>query len=575
MKIAIVGVAAQLPSGDFSANDLGYRTFWDFLVAGGQAYQPLNANQFASSEFKVLQKDLELPAKGAFLKNHDEMDSTALGISINDARVMPFSARHLMELSFEALTDSGINYRRQRVGCFMTCLGSFEIPGGVNTRQLFRRGEGVTVVVIKPLDDALRDGDHIYSVILGSFINSTGSLMPLHVPSAVAQKECILGAYARAGKRPTDADFAELHITGTSVGDRIETTAAGEIFSQNLDVGTVKGNIGHLETAAFLASLLKACLILENKYIPPTVNLSVPSPAIQWDQYRLSVPTAMKPLGCRSDSGQSIISLSSAGIGGSTGHVVIESPPARKHKQAQPWGSVSVTFVVGALSPKALARISQRIRDDSSPPPLSLSPSGWPVTITVAAIAMLQMALFDLLISAGVMPNSFAGHSAGETAIIYASGAGSKAMALEIAIARGQAMTVTESVDVGMASLGCSADVAKQLISRLSGNIEISCFNAPDSVAISGSADLLAEAISLAQAQGIFAQRLRTMVPGHSSYMDKIKEDYMERMNDIFTRYLRQHIPKVPVFSTCTGQVRVDEFSPIVFLGQLPKSRLV
>ncbi|KAF7358664.1 Polyketide synthase [Mycena sanguinolenta] len=759
MKIAIVGVAAQLPSGDFSADDLGYRTFLDFLAAKAQAYQPLSADQFTSSEFRAQQNDFKLPAKGTFLKNHDGIDLTAFGISIKDARVMPFATRRLMELSFEALADSGVDYRRQKVGCFMTGSGNFEVSGAVSTggsfasvpsalanrisymldingpsvhldtacsssltglhlaiqaieagdchtalvgaaqinRELaewknyslggvlspdgiikpfdaradgFGRGEGAVVVVIKSLDDALRDNDHIYSVILGSYINSTGSMMPLNVPSAVAQKECILGAYARAGKRPTDADFAELHITGTSVGDRIETTAAGEVFSQNLDVGTVKGNIGHLETAAFLASLLKACLILENKSIPPTVNLSVPSPAIQWDQYRLSVPTAMKPLACRSDSGQSIISLSSAGIGGSTGHVVIESPPSRDRSNDLSCGGASVTFLVGALSPKAVAQISQRIRDDcpcatetmracsvtmsrrarqmpwrtyftlgssdpvgipaaslvppgpppiafifsgqgpqnfdmgrilftvfpafrstilelnevykrvvgesllettglfvteSSCPPLSLSPSGWPVTITVSAIAMLQMALFDLLTSAGVMPSSFAGHSAGETAIIYASGAGSKAMALEIAIARGQAMTATESADVGMASLGCSANVAKQLISRLSGNLEISCFNSPDSVAISGSADLLAQVVSLAQTQGIFAQRLRTMVPGHSSYMDKIKEDYMTRMTDIFTRYPGHHIPKVPVFSTCTGQVRVDEFSPSYF----------
>ncbi|KAJ7879268.1 hypothetical protein B0H14DRAFT_2341509, partial [Mycena olivaceomarginata] len=754
-----VGVAAQLPSGDFSSDDLGYRTFWDFLVAKGQAYQPLSPDLFISSDFRALQERLKLPAKGAFLKNHDGMDSIAFGISMKDARIMPFTARRLMELSFEALADSGVDYRRQKVGCFVTGPSSFEVSGAVSTdgsfasipsalanrisymlditgpsvqldtacsssltglhlaiqaveagdchtalvgaaqinRELaewknyslssvlssdgitkpfdadadgFGRGEGAAVVIIKSLNHALRDNDHIYSVILGSCINSTGSLMPLHVPSAVAQKECIHGAYARAGKNTSDADFAELHITGTSVGDRIEATAVGEVFTQNLDVGTVKGNIGHLEAAAFLVSLLKACLILENKFIPPTVNLSVLSPTIQWNRHRLGVPTELKPLGCHSDSGRSLISLSGAGIGGSTGHVVIESPPSRDHQHALPPDSVAVTFVVGGLSPKAVIQISRRICEDppstietlracavtmsrrarqlpwrtyftlgfsapfeiaaatlvptspppiafifsgqgpqnldmgrelfsvfpvfrstileldevykrligesllestglfvtpTSPPPLSLSPSAWPVTITVTAIAMLQMALFDLTVSGGVMPSSFAGHSAGETAILYASGAGSKAMALEIAIARGQAMAVTESIDAGMASLACSADVAMEIISEISGNIEISCFNSPESIAISGSADLLAQAISLAQARGIFAQRIRTMVPGHSSYMDKIKTDYMTRMTDIFTRYPGQHIPNVPVFSTCTGQALVDEFSPSYF----------
>ncbi|KAJ6564329.1 acyl transferase, partial [Mycena capillaripes] len=211
------------------------------------------------------------------------------------------------------------------------------------------------------------------------------------------------------------------------------------------------------------------------------------------------------------------------------------------------------------------------VAEDSlvSPPSLSLSPTGWPVTITVAAIAMLpEMALFDLLVSVGITPSSLAGHSAGETAILYASGAGSKAMALEVAIARGQAMTVTESVDLGMASLACSADVAKNIISQISdakGTIDISCFNSPSSVALSGNAELLAETISLARAQGIFAQRIRTMVPGHSSFMDAIKDDYLTRMTEIFARYPGPHIPSVPVFSTCTGKVLVDEFSPSYF----------
>jgi acyl transferase domain-containing protein len=187
---------------------------------------------------------------------------------------------------------------------------------------------------------------------------------------------------------------------------------------------------------------------------------------------------------------------------------------------------------------------------------------------------MLQIALFDLLVSVGITPSSLAGHSAGETALLYASGAGSKAMTVEVAIARGQAMTITESVDVGMASLGCSADVATKIISQLAitdGSIQISCFNSPDSVALSGSAEMLEEAIVLAQAQGIFAQRIRTMVPGHSSFMDKIKDDYISRMTEIFTRYPGPHIPDIPVFSTCTGQLLVDEFSPSYFWANCRK----
>ncbi|KAJ7609191.1 hypothetical protein DFH06DRAFT_1247461 [Mycena polygramma] len=764
MKTAIVGVATQLPSGDSTGDDLDYRSFWRFLADGGQAHQPLSPSLFSSSEFGVLQDKLSLPVRGAFLKKHDALDAAAFGISARDARVMPFTTRRLIELSFDALSDSGIDYRKRKIGCFMSGISNFEVSGALSTEgsfasipsapanrisyvlgitgpsvQLdtacnssltalhlailameagdctaalvgaaqinrevaewknyclsgvlsssgitkpfdagadgFGRGEGAAVVVLKPLEHALRDNDPIYSVILGSAINSTGSLMPLSVPSGLAQKDCIQTAYARAGRHPTDADFAELHITGTSVGDPIEANAAGEIFARKeyLDVGTVKGNLGHLEVAAFLVSLLKACLILEKKTIPPTVNLSTPSPAIDWARHRLHVPTEPKPLSCRSPSGLSIVSLSGAGIGGSTGHVVVESAPTRVVTTTGSTADFLVTVVAGGLSPRAVSQICESIRNadfsniadmracattlsrrarqlpwrtyfvlpihphteilpatlvPTSPPPLvlifsgqgpqnvemgralfssfpvfrativelddvyrrvvgesllettglfvspstlpavSLSQTGWPVTVTVAAIAMLQMALFDLLVSTGITPSSFAGHSAGETAILYTSGAGPKAMALEIAIARGQSMTATESENLGMASLACGADVAKEIISQLAttdGTLEISCFNSPSSVALSGSARHLREAVALAQSRGIFAQRIRTMVPGHSSYMDKIKDDYLARMIDIFSRYPGPHVPHFPVFSTCTGETLVDEFSPAYF----------
>ncbi|KAJ7913352.1 hypothetical protein B0H13DRAFT_1612628, partial [Mycena leptocephala] len=122
-----VGVAAQLPAGNFSPNDLNYRTFWDFLMNKGQASQSLSPDLFDSSEFDVSQDRLDLLPGGAFLKNHDGLDTTAFGISVNDARVMSFPARRLMELSFEAMLDSGIDYRKKKIGCFMSGTSHFEV----------------------------------------------------------------------------------------------------------------------------------------------------------------------------------------------------------------------------------------------------------------------------------------------------------------------------------------------------------------------------------------------------------------------------------------------------------------
>ncbi|KAF8193609.1 hypothetical protein K438DRAFT_2017705 [Mycena galopus ATCC 62051] len=759
--IAIVGMAAQLPAGTSLPTDLDYESFWTLLVNGMQAYEPLK-NIFDSA----YESTVPLPSQGAFLKNATSFDNIAFGISTKDARVMPYSARRLFDLSFQALQDSGINSRGQSIGCFMSGNGSFHgqntmdaegsfawtahamanrisyafdltgpslhldtacsssltalhlaisaiekgdctaalvgaaqinrdlvewktyVQGGILGREGickplssgsdgFGRGEGAVVIVIKSLKAARRDNDHIYSVILGSAINSTGSRMPVNVPNGIAQQYCIKEAYRRSGLNPRDADYIELHATGTSVGDPIEANAHFALFQNAeqgaipLPFGTVKGNIGHLEVAAFLAALAKACLIFEHNVIPPTVNFSPPE--IAWNNFQAVIPVTPIALGCRSSSQRAIISISASGIGGAGGHVVLQQAPPSSVENDVPSSTAPVLFLVGGLSSSAVDQISQTVRqlatDDpnslrecavtlsrrarqlpwrtyftiphlsgSSIPPATvvskdhsplafvfsgqgpqhlemgrqavtqypvfkntilqldevyrrikgvslvestglftilgfpaaqtLPDAAWPVTTTVSAIAMVQIAMFDLLKSVGIVPNMMLGHSAGETAALYASGAGPKEMAMEIAIARGDAMTCTESADVGMAILACdssqASDFLAQVISEKGGVAELSCFNTPDSVAISGTATLLDAAVVLCQSKGFFAQRLRTMVPGHSSFMDSIKGDYMAKMENIFSRYPGPHVPQIPVFSTCQARP-VEAFTPRYF----------
>jgi acyl transferase domain-containing protein len=205
----------------------------------------------------------------------------------------------------------------------------------------------------------------------------------------------------------------------------------------------------------------------------------------------------------------------------------------------------------------------------SASPTITLSDLGWPTILAASSVAMVQIALCDLLKSVGIVPDMVVGHSAGETAAVYASGAGPKAMAIEIAIARGEAMTCTESKEVGMVSLGCSAPRAGELIASVIANdtgvLEVSCLNAPDSVSVSGTATLLDKLVDLARQKNIFAQRIRTMLPAHSSFMDGIKSNYLAKMNDIFARYPGSHVPKIPVYSTCRADQFVDAFTPSYF----------
>ncbi|KAJ6463074.1 hypothetical protein DFH09DRAFT_1295961, partial [Mycena vulgaris] len=748
--IAIVGLAAQLPSGSSGSADLNYATFWDFLVTGGSAYEPLK-----DILPDLAYPQLKLPARGTFLKNATSFDNISLGISTRDARVIPYSARRLLDLSFQAVLDSGIESRGRNIGCFMSgnrplqgenpvdpdgsvsswmphsianrisyaldltgpsiyldtacsssltaihlAIGAIErgdcVAALVGAAQInrdpfewaayaqaggilssdgicrpfdaaaggFGRGEGAVVIVLKPLKDAMNDHDHIYSVVLGSAINVTGSRLPLNVPNGVAQQKCIYEAYRRSRLTPRDADYVELHATDRSV-----------MF------GSVKGNIGHLEVAAFLASLVKACLIFKHGIIPPTVNFSNPVDTIDWDAFQIVVPVEPTPLGCRSSSGRSIISLSGFALGGATGHVVLQAPPPLNQTTTE-IATAPILFLVGGLSSNAVDQISRGVlemTDDQkslgecavtlsrrarqlpwrkyftipvSPrmaialpalipretfplafvfsgqgpqhlemgrqlfaefpvfrntiielddvyrhvkgvslitstglfalagsqftaPTITLPDFGWPVVITLSAIAMVQLAMFDLLKSVGVLPDMILGHSAGETAILYASGAGPKEMAMEIAIARGEAMTPTESEQVGMVVVACSAKRALELIAHITddtGILELSCFNAPESITVSGAASLLDKLVILAKHQEIFAQRIRTMVPVHSSFMDCIKDDYMAKMDEIFSRYPGSHVPRIPVFDMLRGTIRGGLHLQLL-LGQLPKSR--
>jgi acyl transferase domain-containing protein len=191
----------------------------------------------------------------------------------------------------------------------------------------------------------------------------------------------------------------------------------------------------------------------------------------------------------------------------------------------------------------------------------------WSVEITLPALTMVQVALVDLLHSVGIKPDVVLGHSAGETAMLYASGAGSKAMALEISIARAEGMKLTEGVGGGMAALGCDLETVIRIVDRVKqdyeGVLEIACHNSSDSYVISGDGELVDLTVSLAPSEGIFARRIHTKVPSHSSITEMCKEKYVQGMEDVFARYPQPCRPSVRTFSTVAGQPRIlDEFTP-------------
>ncbi len=193
----------------------------------------------------------------------------------------------------------------------------------------YARGEGCGVLVLKRLSDAQRDRDKIYCLVRGSATNHDGRSNGLTAPNGVAQEAVIRQALANARVEPGLVGYVEAHGTGTALGDPIEVGALGRVLAQGRPadqpfwLGSVKTNLGHLEAAAGVASVIKTALALQHGALPAHLHFEQPSPFIAWDQLPLRVPTeltAWSPI-----AGRRIAGVSSFGFGGTNAHAVLEA----------------------------------------------------------------------------------------------------------------------------------------------------------------------------------------------------------------------------------------------------------
>ena len=191
------------------------------------------------------------------------------------------------------------------------------------------RGEGCGIVVLKRLADAEADGDRIWGVIRGTALNQDGASQGLTVPNGAAQERVILAALQRAGVRPSDIDYLEAHGTGTEVGDPIEIDATAAVYGQGRDarrpllIGSVKTNIGHLESAAGVAGLIKTVLAMNRRVIPRHLHFRNPNPEMDWERMPLQVTSAPTPWPARADRAP-LAGVSGFGWSGTNAHVVLE-----------------------------------------------------------------------------------------------------------------------------------------------------------------------------------------------------------------------------------------------------------
>jgi acyl transferase domain-containing protein/acyl carrier protein len=236
------------------------------------------------------------------------------------------------------------------------------------------RGEGCGVIVIKRLEDAMRDGDRIRAVIRGSAINQDGASGGLTVPNGVAQQRVIAAALERADLEPRDVGYLEAHGTGTSLGDPIEAQAAGEVLGAGrgaddpLLMGSVKTNIGHLEAAAGIAGVIKVILSLENELLPQHLHFENPSPHIPWD--RLAVQVVQEATAWERNGKPRIAGISSFGFAGTNAHVILEEAPKQTARRSsvptpveRPGDGRFSLLALSAHTPAALLRLADDYRD--------------------------------------------------------------------------------------------------------------------------------------------------------------------------------------------------------------------
>ncbi|WP_100524553.1 type I polyketide synthase [Mycobacteroides abscessus] len=559
----------------------------------------------------------------------------------------------------------GVNVMFQPETFITMCKGRFLAADGRSksfdaAADGYGRGEGVGIVVLKNLEQAQRDGDHIYAVIRGSGVNQDGRTIALPVPNPVSQQRLADRVIKEAGIDPALVGYIEAHGTGTSVGDPLEAQALGHSYgrvagrARPLVIGSVKNNFGHTEAAAGVAGLIKAALTVQRRTIAPQVVLDKLNPEIPFDQLQIRIPTEVEPY---PDLGApAYAAVNSFGYGGTNAHVLVQEPPAPVQTEAPARDSIRI-FPVSARSGSALHEVAgryakqlssdlsqdgaQRLKtaatarraqhylrkgfiyrdaddllaqlntyaaSDEAAPPRALvegisdpvfvfsgmGPQWWGMArallerpgifrdaaaeidevfqeisgcsviaellrpqadsrvsrteIAQPANFLVQSALAKHLQQFGIRPTAVVGHSVGEVAAAYVSGALSLRDAATVSFHRSRLQAKTAGSG-GMLAVGLDAEEAQRRAARFGSAVCVAAINSTAATTLSGDSAALQTLHDELAGDGIFARMLHVEVPYHSQLMDPILGELATALAGLTPRKAA-----VPVYSTVTGE---------------------
>ncbi|NUT32520.1 MAG: AMP-binding protein, partial [Hamadaea sp.] len=222
-------------------------------------------------------------------------------------------------------------------------------------------GNGVAAVVLKPLANAMADGDAIHAVLLGSAINNDGATkVGFTAPGLSGQVKVIQAALQRAQVAPETVGYVEAHGTGTALGDPIEFAALSQAYPGGpRHLGSVKANLGHLDSCAGMAGLIKAILVVREGVIPPQINFTAPNPAVDLDRGQFTIATRRSTWPQQASPRRA--GVSALGVGGTNAHVIVEQPPP---PTAPVEGEAPGLLPLSAADPVALTQLADAYAEE-------------------------------------------------------------------------------------------------------------------------------------------------------------------------------------------------------------------
>ncbi|MFL6284302.1 MAG: SDR family NAD(P)-dependent oxidoreductase [Pyrinomonadaceae bacterium] len=524
-------------------------------------------------------------------------------------------------------------------------------------------GSGVGVVVLKNLSDALEDGDPILAVIKGSAVNNDGSAkIGYTAPSIEGQASVISEALAMGGVEAETIGYVEAHGTATPLGDPVEITALTKAFRAQTSkknfcgVGSLKTNVGHLDTAAGVAGLIKTAQALKHKQLPPSLHFTTPNPKADFANSPFYVNAELRPWETQGTPRRA--GVSSFGIGGTNAHVVLEEAPDRENSgPSRMWQLLTVSARTAASLEQATVNLSEHLRRNKDAkladvaytlhkgrkrfgqrrvvlcrdaeeaaaalrandrtkvftavsaeererpvafmftgqgsqyagmarelyneellfseyvdycaefleshlgldlrellfPPANRAEEAERLLnqtrFTQPALFVVEYALARLLMSWGVQPRAFIGHSVGEYVAACLAGVFSLEDALSLVAARGELMNAVAR-GVMLSVQAAAEDVLPLLDERLS----LAAINAPDLCVVSGEAQAVAELEIELPERNISSRRLHTSHAFHSFMFQPVVGQFAD-----LVRRVKLNAPRTPFVSNVTGDWITDE----------------